>query len=37
MAAWCLLTHQSPEVYKALTAVERNAFVSVIEQRGAGQ
>jgi len=37
MAAWCLATRQSPEVYKSLTQVERNAFVNIINQRAAGQ
>ena len=27
MAAFCLLTRQTPDVYRALTVVERNEFI----------
>lgn len=33
MAAWCLLTGQSPEVYKSLPRLERSAFVTVRMRR----
>jgi hypothetical protein len=32
MAAWCLVMHQPPEVYRQLTRVERDAFISVYEE-----
>lgn len=33
MAAFCLLTRQSPEVYHRLTRLERDAFIEVASRR----
>lgn len=33
MAAWCLLTAQSPKTYMQLTRLERNAFVDVATRK----
>lgn len=33
MAAWCLVTRQSPDTYRSLTVLERQAFIDV-QNRG---
>jgi len=33
LAAFCLLTHQTPEVYRSLTRMQRNEFTRLASRR----
>ena len=33
MAAWCLVTSQSPQTYKSLSRVERDVFLDLAQRR----
>lgn len=32
MALWCVLTHQAPSVYRELTLLEREAFLTAVKR-----
>mgnify|MGYP003373323858 CR=1 FL=1 len=33
MAAWCLTARQTPDVWRALTRLERDAFINVANRK----